>query len=139
MENVQEATTAKSIISIQPRNHYVIVRATTQLSTSTFMLASGKINESDKNERVIFEVIGIGSNVKNLNIGDKVIVQGQAEQLLPVKENKESRYEITKAYAEIFKNNIETQELIKNKPKTTIVEYLLYTEFNIVAVDNSIE
>lgn len=138
METIKEETTGKSIISIKPRNHYVIIKGSTQLSTSTFMLSNGKINDADKNEKVYFEVVGIGSNVKDLNIGDKVIVQGQPEQVLPVKENKESRLEITKTYSEIFKNSTDTQELIKSKPKTTIIEYLLYTEFNIVAVDTTV-
>lgn len=129
-----ETTNEVSEISVQPRNHFVIVKASTKISVSSLMLSGGKINDSDANERVKFTIAGIGNKVDSLSIGDEVIINGAPDQTIFVKENNKSKLSLMNFYKDVFKDNRTTQELIKTSPKLDLEEYLLYPEFSIVAI-----
>jgi hypothetical protein len=126
----------KSLVNIVPRNNEVLIKM--EFKVSLLELSAGKPSEEGSaNERVTYSVAGIGPLVKDLTIGEEVLMKltGSYDDV-PVKDNVRSIRELTKFYTD--PKSISKTEFMKllsdpSTSKVDVIQYGLFPEFQIKA------
>ena len=124
----------RSIVPIIPRGNKVLLKLIYKNSVMGIRaLAAG--NEKFKQtelEKVGYEVVGMGGMVKDLEIGDKVYVTVQPEVMVTVKGNSNDLVSIIKELDKL--SSKEEQELIISSTKFEVIEYGIYSEFQVSSI-----
>jgi hypothetical protein len=124
---MEESTSGISNVNVVPRGNNVLVRM--DIEASVMGITSGKYgNESGI---PIITIAGIGPNVRDLAIGDKVLMKLQEYESVPVAGNNKDIASLKKFYATLKPS--ELSQIIKETPKVSVVQYGLFAEFLILA------
>ena len=127
MENNERGT---SLVHIVPRGNNVLIRI--EFKASILALASGK-PEQDSNEKVTFIVAGIGPLVKDLVLGESVLMKiTEAYDDIIVEGNDRSIKVVSEFYRTM--DSKEKADLLKGGvTKCDIIQYGIFPEFIIIA------
>ena len=125
----------KSLTNIVPRNNEVLIKMS--FKESLFNIVTGKPNK-DSDEKVTYTVAGFGPLVKDLELGEEVIMKIVTQyDDVPIKGNTKCIRELIKFYAPESKN-VTRAELtaLQADPKTNkidVVQYGMFPDFQIKA------
>lgn len=125
---MKENESGISEVNVIPRNNNVLVRMT--FDASIMALTSGKY-EKDSTDEVIATIAGIGPAVRDLSIGDKVLIKLQEYSSVDVEGNFNSVKKLKETYSTLKPS--ELSELIRKSPRTTVIQYGIFPEFLIQA------
>jgi len=126
----------KTNVSIQPIRNYVIIRG--EVVFPVLGLTSDSVSSD---ARFTFYVDGLGEDVTNINIGDKVKLDlalygnqmANTKQIL--EENNNSRERLTKHYN--MSKNKDYKDKVKNKKRIKVLEYFMIQSQWISGIDLS--
>jgi hypothetical protein len=118
--------------NIIPRGNNVLVRL--DFTASVLDLSTGKPSERSEGDPVIFSIAGYGPLVKDLSIGEKVIMKLEPYKAVEVKGNEQSVAKLTAFFSSANMKLSELQEYIKSTPKVNVVEYGIFPEFIIKGI-----
>jgi hypothetical protein len=124
----------KSLCNVIPRGNNVLVRM--DFTVRLLAITSGKPDENDDQSKVRYSVAGFGPLVKDLKLGEIVIMSiDKVYDDIPVKENMRSIRELTKFYKDM--DRLELNKLIGDKESSTVgvVQYGMFPEFIIKTHD----
>lgn len=122
---------SKSECNIFPRGNNVLIKML--FKASVLDLSSGKPSDKSDGEKVDYYVAGFGPAVKDLTIGDKVILKLEPYQKIEVAGNNKSIDVLSDFFSPRNMKSAELQVYIKETPKVDVVEYGLFPEFIIKA------
>jgi hypothetical protein len=125
---------SKSIVSFIPRGNKVLLKLTYKngIMGIRALHAGNEKYKQHEIEKVQYKVVGFGEMVKNLEIGDNVFVTVQPEVIVPIPENKNDLASIIEELNKLTSS--EEQELVTSGTKYEVIEYGVYTEFQIAGI-----
>ena len=121
----------KSIVNVIPRGNNVLVKMT--FKESILGIRSGKPSKASE-AKVTFTIVGIGPQVKDLEIGEEVIMELMEYADVPVEGNYNGIKNLLETYRKM--SNQEFQTLLESDQtnKVDVIQYGLFSEFQIKAV-----
>ena len=125
MEEKQRGISNTNII---PRNNLVLIKMELQASIM------GIVSESFKgeNSKVTCSIAGYGPIVKDLELGQKVLVKLQEYESVKVEGNNKDVESLTAFYKGL--SQTELKQAIKDNPKVDVVQYGLFPEYLVNAI-----
>lgn len=122
---------AKTSIGIVPRNNNVIVRLDfdTSLLTINALATKQKMSGATDNENIVMQVVAVGKDVKDLEIGDIVRASVQPELAVEVDGNELTIKKLHDYFTSLSRK--EQDEFMISGKKIHVVEYSLYTEYQL--------
>lgn len=121
----------KSTVNVVPRGNNVLVKMS--FKESILGIRSGKPSKASE-AKVTFTIVGIGPYVKDLEIGEEVIMELMEYADVPVEGNFNGIKNLIDVYRKM--DNSEFQKLLESSEtnKVDIIQYGLFPEFQIKAV-----
>lgn len=121
-------------INVHARANNVICKLS--LKVSTIEAAAGKINKDTMNLTPNVELVSIGPDVKDLKLGDKVILTGQPSTVIELEDNQNTLAKLEKHYSLLHRSVLEEIHRDKERNKVDLITYAIYPEYQVVAVIN---
>lgn len=128
-----ERNGAKSTISALATDNRVILKLTYEVSPMS--IRSHYDNPKSKLgdvANVNYEIASIGENVKNLQLGDKVLVSTQPDVFVDIVENNNTLLKLGEQLSKLSK--LEYDNLIHSGVKWIVTEYGIFSSFQVVAI-----
>jgi len=121
----------QSLVNIVPRNNNVLIKM--EFVASVFAISSGKPSNEENNMKVKYSIAGFGPLVKDLTLGEEVLMKMGEYERVNVKGNNNS-LESLKALYDTMKKS-ELNDLISSKEynKANVIQYGIFPEFQIRA------
>lgn len=126
-----ETNVSRSNTNVFPRVNNVLVKMT--FETSIFAVINGKY-EGDNTTPAKFEIAGIGPLVKDLELGDNIIMKLEQYESVNVAGNERSITNLKKHYDTLPKSEVSALQGNKNTKNVTVIEYGIFPEFLIRAI-----
>ena len=121
----------KSEVNVIPRGNNVLVKM--EFKESIINIRSGKPSKANES-KVTFTVVGIGPNVKDLEIGEEVIMELVEYADIPVEGNSNGIKTLLELYRTMSPSDYEKLLKDPENNKVLVRQYGIFPEYQIKAV-----